>query len=368
MRRYVAIVVSATAAVLIGGGFVLAQGFDIVLALSGSTDLSWGRATTYATHVSEEWTPTTDTLVCDMRVKISQQTGDRSQDIAWTIRRGMTTNPETGGDVILEGTIQAPDIPTVADDVYFGTGECWIATSGTKYGIDFYTGMDATNYLHYYYGGDQIANGQNWDYVPVTGWTARPTRELAMSLFGTTDSSQFAAYSSSTYGFNDPDFGTFGNAIVDISKWLFVPSAGALNILATQRDALMTKPPFAWAATASSTLGGLNTGDSTTSTAIVWTASTTQMYQEIELFSPADVASKIPEDIQNLIRTIGAVLMWAMFFAWIVSLATSGHVTDHVGIQTPGPDDVSGDLGSTDAVDLPWMDNEDFTGSLDAFD
>jgi len=355
MRRAALIAVISTAAVLFGGGPALA--WDVVASWSGASTLSWGRANTYATHISQEWTPTIDTMICDMRVKLSQQTGDRSLDIGWVVRRGMTSNPETGGSVVVSGSILAPDVPTVATDIYFGTGDCWLATSGTKYGIDFSTGEDATNYLFEYYGADTTSNSQNWDYVPVTGWTARPTRELAMSLFGTTDASMFSAYVSSTYGFNDPDFGTFGNAIVDIAKWLFVPGPTSLNILASQREALMAKPPFVWAATASSTLGGLNTGDTTTSTAITWTvASTTH-----ELFTPSTIASKIPANIQTLVLAVGATLMWAMFFAWIVSLATSGHITDHVGIHAPSSE------GGTDDMhdDADWLDSPDATGNLD---
>lgn len=356
MRRVALIVTISTAAVLFGGGLASAQ-FAPVLELTGSSSLTWGRGTTYATHISQEWTPAADTMICAASVSLSQQTGSRAMDVGWTIRRNFTTNPETGGTLLYSGTIAAPDIPLTQTLVDMGLTDCWIATSGTKYGFDFYSGQDSTNYLYEWYGGDQIPNGQNWDYVPVTGWTARPTRELVMTLYGSTDVSSFSAYVSSTYGFNDADFGTFGNALVDIMKWLFVPSPQALNVLSDQRAALMAKPPFSWASTASSTLGGLNTGDTTTSTAILWYATSTGVDETISLFTPSDIASKIPSNVQNTVHVVGATVMWAMFFAWIVSLATSGHITDHVGIQTPemdamsaGLDDMLTELDDIDAL------------------
>jgi len=279
-------------------------------------------------------------VVCEIGTTWQQTVGGRTYDIAITVREGMTSNPGTGGVVVGTGTIYAPDITTSPTTIVTGldTG-CFLARGGTKYGIDFETGQDPSHPLYtFFYNASTITNGQAWDYVPVSGWTARPTREQTLTLYGVTDASMFDSYVSSTYGFTDPDFGTFGNAMVDIAKWLFVPSQSSLNFITQKRNEIMAKPPLSWAAVASSTIGGLNTPFSTTSTPVQLIATTTQVDATVTVFDPSAIEAKIPASISSTVKNVGAMLVWGLLFMWIVSLATSWDVKGHLGISSAPQD------------------------------
>jgi hypothetical protein len=329
MRRAVLIATIATAAVFSGGGVCFA--WDAVESWTGASTLILGKDTTHATHVSQEWTPQNDTMICDMGVTLrAQVSGGRSLPVEWAVRRYMGSDP-TDGTIIKTGTIPAIRITTSATELRTGTGDCWVAVGGDKYSINFFSDQDNTNYLWYYFGANQKAYSQNWDYVPVSGWTSHADRELTMTLYGSSSTTDMPVDMPSCANFDPAN-----RWLCEIATYIFVPSTASLNILATSREVLMDKAPFSWAATASSTLGGLNTGDTTTSTGILWTATSTGVNETITLFTPSDIAAKIPSDIQTLVKAISATAMWAMFFAWIVSLATSGHLSEHTGIAPPG--------------------------------
>jgi len=304
---------------------------------SGGWDISasFGSSNTYATHFSEEWTPTADAVVCQVGTYWGQVEGGRTYDIAVSIREGMTSNPETGGTVIATGIIYAADIPVRAvgspEYITIDINPCFFARTGTAYGIDFSSGMDASHRLYAYYKNSDTITGANmWDYVPVSGWTERSTREMGIALYGTldADSSLFSAYASSSYAFTDPDFGWFGNAMSDVFKWLFVPSDSSKAVLTAKKNDLLTKMPFGWFEQASSTVSGLTSGVSTTSSSIYLSASTTAGSWNVEVFNASSTKNTIPSNVRTLIRTLGGVAIWALFFTWLVALAIGKKADD----------------------------------------
>lgn len=306
-----------------------AQDFETVLGIGFDSYLSFGRSNLYATHVSLEWTPEAEAVVCQVVSTWRQQTGNRNMNIGITVREGMTSNPETGGTVVATGLIYAVDIATSTTQITTDLSSCFYARVGTVYGIDFDTGEDATNYLwHYYYNGDVYDNTSAWDYVPVSGWTDRgATREQTISLLGTTDFSMFGAYVSSTYDFSDPDFGWFGNAMFDVGRFFFVPSNSSQAVLDNKKSELMAKVPFGWFASASSSLSELSV-TSTTTTYSFDVKVGDEATSTVTFFNKSELEALIPGNVQTLIRTLGAMALYALFFIWVVSLARRNPETD----------------------------------------
>jgi hypothetical protein len=107
-------------------------------------------------------------------------------------------------------------------------------------------------------------------------------------------------------------------------KWLFVPTKGITNIFDSVKDDLMTRIPFGYFATASSTIGEMDgTGIATTSTVISMTLNTETVSGTVAIVDMQNIKSKVPSNIQTLIHTIGSMAVWAMFCFWIFVFATS---------------------------------------------
>jgi len=353
MLKKVAII-ALTAAGLIGGGFANAQMTeDLFSNTSDGGTANFGRCGANRDQIAQKFEATTDTILCYVNIRVAMQNSP-TDGVTAALVEGLT--PDVGTTI---ATAPVDDIDS-SYSLRTATFEtCQALPVGTIYWVIFYrnSSCDDTNF---YVANTATVGANLWQgkqKISGTWSDFSPTKAINTGFYGSRDFALYASYSSSSYGFNDPDFGTFGNAMIDIAKWLFVPSPSALGVLASQREALMQKPPFVWASTASSTLGGLDGGDSTTSTSIMWTATTTAINETISLFTPTDIENKIPESVRNFVRAIGATLIWAMFFSWIVSLATSGHITDHVGIHPPsiegfnaGMDDELTDLDDIDAL------------------
>lgn len=340
IARYLLVAVFSTAAVLFGGGFAHAQlSDDLFSNTSDGSTANFGRCGANRDQIAQKFQAMGDTVLCFVQMRVAAQASP-TDGVSVSLVEGDDPTGSTVASAALEDVDGTYTLRTATFD------QCLTLPTNTTYWLVAYRNgaCDDTNF---YVANLAALGGFGWQGMQkVSGvWSNfSPSKAINSGFYGSHDVALFASYSSSTYGFTDPDFGIFGNAVIDALKWLFIPAPAALGVLASQREALMLKPPFVWASVASSTIGGLDTGDSTTSTAITWTASSTGVHQTISLFTPSDIADKIPNSVQTLVRAIGATLMWAMFFSWIVSLATSGHITDHVGIQTPELDAMNAGL------------------------
>jgi len=135
-------------------------------------------------------------------------------------------------------------------------------------------------------------------------------------------------------------YGVFCPLIAGI-RWLFVPTSGVQNFFDERKSDLMTRVPFGYFETVSSTFAGLDpSGDSTTSTILSLTASTTGVHQTVAVFDPTALENAIPSNIKTFLHTVGSMAVWALFFVWISRLAFGGKPFDFLGVEAPHDDDI----------------------------
>lgn len=303
------------------------------------------------------WTATTTVTVCAVQVPISRYTVDSPEDhqipISVGIVSGTSTDPTNttfitntnfgsafysddypiavqpgvdsaivyftlvpGGDVLAcqeieEGQtiwikIRDLDFPTAGGD------------AGMRFGQNL-SFSNGTTRICFRYGGETLArvcNNEGSGAIRILNDTAAEPFNLV-----------FIEPEADWYGFVDEDFGLLGNMFRDVVKYLFTPSYTSVQVYEDSREALETRIPFGLFASSSGTFGGLS-DETTTTTGFGFTVSSTAgdpggYSEEVTIFTPSDIEDRIPAGLLTLIRTIGALAMWTLFFVWIWTLATS---------------------------------------------
>jgi hypothetical protein len=143
------------------------------------------------------------------------------------------------------------------------------------------------------------------------------------------DPTQYGLTGTST---NPGDFGLFGNYFIAAMTWLFVPASETWQTFTSDaQETLGSKIPFGWFAQVSSTFGSLSDQETTSTVFTIYASGTDSTYSAV-FFDPQAVEAAIPANVRTLIRTLGALAMWALFFVWIWNLATGKGGEDEASI------------------------------------
>jgi hypothetical protein len=333
----------------------------------------WGRDAN-ADTIFYGWTATTSVMVCGVQVPISRESASSPLDHRLPMSVGIvvstSTTPETttfiANTSFAEGYYSedypissqpAVDSMTILFDVYdSGDVACQTIAEGTTVWVKI-TELD-----------DPVPSGDAWRYgSDLSGsnigarvcYRNHATQVVTCSDdgYGSMRILSDADATALNISFSDPvldydtsqitpEMGGLAKVMSDLAKYLFVPSNSSKNYLAGARDDMSDRVPFGYFALASSTMLGMAGDTSTTSSVLTLYSTPTGTQQLVPLFSMTDIENKIPINIRTNLQVLGGVAVWAMFFVWIVSLATH-HPFKSMGIVAPEGDDNIEELAPT---------------------
>lgn len=246
---------------------------------------------------------------------------------------GHTTGTIADMTVIATSTVPANLIGTSETRMDTMLPNCMTVNSGITWAIYFTIDSTASDYTVFTKDLDSFTNVQiSRGNSSGVYFFSSGDLKMGMSQIVTSEAPAVDLPENCTYGIFCP--------LVSAIRWLFVPTIGVTSYLNEQKNDLMTRIPFGYFDSVSSTLRSLDTtGEATTSTSIMFTASTTQVHVTFSVFNAEDIKNSIPENIRTFIHTIGSIAVWAVFFVWLVMFATSGKPFSFMGFNPPPNDE-----------------------------
>lgn len=176
-----------------------------------------------------------------------------------------------------------------------------------------------------------------WGYLTDTGWGSYYI-PFSVALWGTYGMPVpgYTAPSSTLYGLTSTssatgqDLGFFGNMMRDVIAYLFKPDQSVINDYNNEVSTLRTKVPWGYWNQVSSAFASVSSTDITTTTPIALQIPYNGTTETVPIIDMTAIQAKIPPTLLELIRTLGAVGLWALFGTWIWHLVT-GNKTDDNG-------------------------------------
>lgn len=108
----------------------------------------------------------------------------------------------------------------------------------------------------------------------------------------------------------------------DIARYILFPTQDVTGEFQSALSNLSTRVPFGWFSQASAVFSGLDENNSTTSTDLTFTVPLNETHNTtVVIYSASATEAIIPADTRTLVKTTIAVILWALFFWWLISLA-----------------------------------------------
>jgi len=236
--------------------------------------------------------------------------------------------------VMSTSTVPGNTIGTDQTEIDTYLPACLTVNHGITWAIYYYVNSTNSSYVTYTndLGGDTHVQLTT---LNASGTVSNASGDLKMGMAEliTNEAPAVELPENCTYGIFCP--------LISGIRWLFVPTSGVQGFFDDRKSDLMTRVPFGYFETVSSTFAGLDpSGDSTTSTILSITASTTGVHQSVEIFNPTALEASIPSNIKTFLHAIGSMAVWALFFVWIARFAFSGKPFDFLGVEPPHEDDL----------------------------
>jgi len=175
-----------------------------------------------------------------------------------------------------------------------------------------------------------------WGYLKDTGWGFYDI-PFAVALWGTYGMPipGYTMPSSTLYGLTSTssatgqDLGFFGNMLRDTIAYLFKPNQSIVSNFDNEVSTLQRKVPWGYWNQVSLAFASVSSTDITTSTPIAIKITYNGTTETVPIIDMTAIQAKIPSNLLELIRSLGAVALWAIFGTWIWHLITGNKTEDH---------------------------------------
>jgi hypothetical protein len=275
-----------------------------------------------------------DTPICGVSFFISKSSGGWATESQIFISASTTPDwdnypPESiyasssfSNDVISDTpSLRYVAFPRCVDIPANVTTSIWLIANGDYYSHGALTYSGKTSY---------------WGYLKDTGFGFNNI-PFAVALWGSYGMPipGYTAPSSSLYGLTSTssatgqDLGFFGNMIRDVIAFLFKPNQSIVNDFNNEVSTLQTKVPWGYWNQLSVAFASVSSTDITTSTPIALKIQYNGTTETVPIIDMTAIQDKIPPNLLELIRALGAVALWALFGTWIWHLVTGNKPEDH---------------------------------------